>query len=64
MDPRLRSKLDLSDIVQETLLKAHQALAGFRRRSEVELAASLRTILASGCNLWPPRTGRVVEALA
>src|SRR4051794_21546959 len=46
LDPRLRSKLDSSDIVQQTLLRAHQGLNAFRGRSEDELVAWLRTILA------------------
>src|SRR5436309_11564949 len=46
LDPRLRSKLDSSDIVQQTLLRAHQGLEAFRGRSEQELVAWLRTILA------------------
>jgi RNA polymerase sigma-70 factor, ECF subfamily len=46
MDPRLRGKLDPSDIVQEALLKAHQALDQFQWRGEAEMAAWLRTILA------------------
>jgi RNA polymerase sigma-70 factor (ECF subfamily) len=47
LDPRLVGKLDPSDLVQETLLKAHQALAQFQWKSEAELAGWLRTILAN-----------------
>src|SRR5262245_21381985 len=46
MDPRLRSQLDPSDVVQETLLKAHARRDQFRGSSEVERAAWLRAILA------------------
>jgi RNA polymerase sigma-70 factor (ECF subfamily) len=42
----LQGKADPSDMVQETLLKAHQHFGQFRGRSEAELAAWLRQILA------------------
>ena len=47
LDPRLRGKLDASDLAQEALLKAHQARGQFRWQSEAELAAWLRKILAN-----------------
>jgi RNA polymerase sigma-70 factor (ECF subfamily) len=47
LDPRLQGKVDPSDAVQETLLKAHQGLEGFRGGSDAEMAAWLRTILAN-----------------
>jgi RNA polymerase sigma-70 factor (ECF subfamily) len=47
LDPRLRGKLDPSDAVPLTLLKAHQGLAQFRGRDGPELAAWLRRILAN-----------------
>ena len=46
LDPRLKGRLDASDVVQQTLLEAHQGLAAFRGRSPGELAAWLRQILA------------------
>jgi RNA polymerase sigma-70 factor (ECF subfamily) len=47
IDPRLRRKLDPSDVVQETLLKAHQRRDQFRGTTDAELAAWLRHILAN-----------------
>lgn len=47
LDPRLRSKLDPSDIVQQTLLKAYEKHDQFRGQSDRELAAWLRAILAN-----------------
>jgi RNA polymerase sigma-70 factor (ECF subfamily) len=43
---QVRSKLDSSDLVQQTLLRAYQGLAEFRGRTSAEQAAWLRQILA------------------
>ncbi len=47
IDPRLRRKLDPSDVVQETLLRAHERRDQFRGTTDAELAAWLRQILAN-----------------
>lgn len=47
LDSRLHAKLDASDIVQQTLLQAHQHRGQFRGGSEAEWAGWLRTILAN-----------------
>jgi RNA polymerase sigma-70 factor (ECF subfamily) len=47
VNERLQGKLDPSDVVQETLLKAHEALDQFRGTSDAEMAAWLRAILTN-----------------
>jgi RNA polymerase sigma-70 factor (ECF subfamily) len=46
--PRLRDKVDLSGVVQQTLLEAHQGLRDFSRssRTDAETVAWLRSILS------------------
>src|SRR5262245_19532480 len=46
---RIQPKLDPSDIVQQTLLRAHQSQSQFRGQTDEEAAAWLRQILA---NVW------------
>jgi RNA polymerase sigma-70 factor (ECF subfamily) len=45
IDASLRGKADPSDLVQETLIKAHQHFDQFQGRTEAELVAWLRRIL-------------------
>src|SRR4029079_9356926 len=47
LHPRLQSKLDPSDVVQETLLKASTRQIQFRGKADGELAAWLRQILVN-----------------
>lgn len=47
LGPHCRAKLDASDIVQQTMLDAHQKLAQFRGESDAELAGWLRKILSN-----------------
>jgi RNA polymerase sigma-70 factor (ECF subfamily) len=44
---RLQGKIDASDLVQETFLKAHRNFGQFRGRTEGELVSWLRRILAT-----------------
>lgn len=46
LDPRLRGKVDPSDLVQQTFLKAYEAREQFRGSTTAERAAWLRQILA------------------
>ena len=47
MDPRLQGRIDPSDLVQQTLLKAHEKQDQFRGKTDAERLAWLRTILAN-----------------
>ena len=47
LDQRLQGKLDASDVVQQTLVKAHQNRDQFRGQSIAEQAGWLRRILAN-----------------
>jgi RNA polymerase sigma-70 factor, ECF subfamily len=56
---RLQGKVDASDLVQETFLKAHRGFAQFRGSSEGELVSWLRQILAANlANLVHRHYGR------
>ena len=45
LDPRLQSRVDPEDIVQQTLLDAHQGWERFRGQNEFQVKAWLRQIL-------------------
>jgi RNA polymerase sigma-70 factor (ECF subfamily) len=57
---RLQAKLDASDVVQQTILRAHEARGQFRGTSEGEKLAWLRAILANVLMA----AGRVFETAA
>ena len=47
MDSWLQGKLDPSDVVQLTLVKAHEKLTEFRGTTDAEMVAWLRRILTN-----------------
>ena len=47
LDPRLRGKVDLSGVVQQTLLEAHRAMDQLRQMTEPQRTAWLRRALAN-----------------
>ena len=57
IDARLRGKFDASDVVQQTLLEACRDLPQFRGRTEAELLAWLRQVLAHVLNHQVRRYG-------
>ena len=59
LDARLRALADSSDVVQQTLLRAHQRIDQFRGTSEVEFLAWLRAILARQLADLARRAGQV-----
>ena len=59
--PRLRGLLDPSDLVQQTLLKAHERRDQFRGQTDAEKAAWLRAILANQLRDTLRRHGRQPE---
>lgn len=67
LDDGFQGKLDPSDLVQQTLLKAHQNRDQFRGSSEAERIAWLRMILANtltdGVRKFAPRAGRREQSL-
>ena len=58
LDPRLRGQLDPSDMVQQTLLTAHEKLGQFRGQTDAEQAAWLRAILANHLACAARKVGR------
>jgi RNA polymerase sigma-70 factor (ECF subfamily) len=46
LDPRLQGKVDLSGVVQDTLVEAHRAIDRFRKMTRAQQAAWLRKALA------------------
>ncbi len=67
LHPRLRGQLDPSDIVQQTLLKAHEKHEQYRGSSDLELRGWLRSILAryliDAARLHRRRRGDAVRSL-
>jgi RNA polymerase sigma-70 factor (ECF subfamily) len=63
LDPRLQGKIDLSGVVQQTLLEAHQALAQIQAMDDGQRTAWLRRALANNLMDEVRRLGRVSRNL-
>jgi RNA polymerase sigma-70 factor (ECF subfamily) len=64
---RLRGKVDPSDLVHETILKAHKGRDQFRGHTDAEMRAWLRRILANTLADWADKFGNepgIQQALA
>jgi RNA polymerase sigma-70 factor (ECF subfamily) len=59
LDARLRALADSSDVVQQTLLRAHERIGQFRGAGESEFLAWLRAILARQLADLARRAGQV-----
>jgi RNA polymerase sigma-70 factor, ECF subfamily len=55
LDRRVQSKVDASDLVQESLLEAHRDFPNFRGTTEGELVGWLRQVLATNLANWVRR---------
>jgi RNA polymerase sigma-70 factor (ECF subfamily) len=64
LDPRFQGKLDVSGVVQQTLLEAHQGMAAVRGHSEGQKAAWLRKILANNLTDEIRRLGAAARDVA
>ncbi len=58
IDPRLQGKIDLSGVVQQTLLEAHRAFDQFRSMDDGQRTAWLRRALANNLTDEVRRLGR------
>jgi hypothetical protein len=61
LGPRLRAKLDASDVAQQAILQAHEAQGQFRGTTEAEKLAWLRAILANVPDHPRPTTARAAR---
>lgn len=64
LDQGLQGKLDASDIVQQTLLQAHEHRSQFRGKSDAEMAGWLRSILANTLGMAARRFSTEARDLA
>jgi RNA polymerase sigma-70 factor (ECF subfamily) len=61
IDPRFQGKIDLSGVVQQTLLEAHQAGEQLRRLGDAQKAGWLRRALANNLTDEVRRLGRAAR---